>query len=107
MDAESTGNRTATSNTEPDQPRDAFAASRQRAEELGRTDHAAINGARDRNAMARTQHLDPHASGIVDVGRNHPDRPAGAARNTLRPQLGGKVLQEIHRDAVVGVPRGD
>ena len=101
------GNRTATSNTEPDQPRDAFAAPRQRAEELGRTDRAGINGARDRNAMARTQHLDPHASRIVDVRRDHPDCPVGAARNTLRPQLGGEVLQEIYRDAVVGVPRGD
>ena len=47
------GNRAATSNTKPDQSSDAFAAPREPAEELRRTDQAAINGARDRNEIGR------------------------------------------------------
>src|SRR6185369_4170931 len=57
--------------------------------------------------MARSNHLDPHASGVVNVRRNRSNCTACVARNTLRPQFTRQVLNEIDRCAVACVPCGD
>src|SRR5918911_1477280 len=57
--------------------------------------------------MARTDHFDPHASDVMNMRREHSNGPARITGNTLRPQLGRQVLDEIRRYAVVCTPRVD
>ncbi len=103
----SPGNDAASSHAELEQSDGAVAASRQRAQELWRANAARIDGPWDRDTMLRAHHLDPHASGIVDVGRDRPHRPAWNAGNGCRPHRGRQVLDEIHRHAIVRSPGGD
>src|SRR5947208_1417878 len=57
--------------------------------------------------MACTQHLDPHASGIVNVRRDRPNCAARRAGNGLGPQLRRQLLNEIHGYSMARPPRGD
>ena len=95
------------SNAELEQSDHAVATPRQRAQQLRRANAARIDGPGYRDTMPRAHHLDPHASGIVDVGRDHPHRPAWNAGNGFRPYRGRQVLYEIHRHAIVRSPGGD
>ena len=84
----------------------AVAALHQRLGQLGRLNRAAINTLRDFDAMARADHLDPHAPGVVYVRCDRPNRAARTARNIFRPQLRRQFLDQIHRHLMVCVPRG-
>ena len=55
--------------------------------------------------MTLADHLDPHAPGIVNVRGNSPNGASRRAGNSLRPQLGRQVFDEIHRDAIGCAPR--
>lgn len=57
--------------------------------------------------MTRGDHLDPHAPRVVNVRGERANRAAGRAGNAHGPQFRWQVLDEIHRDAVVGAPRVD
>jgi hypothetical protein len=95
------------SNAELEQSNDAVATPRQRAQQLRRANVARIDGPGYRDGLSRAHHLDPHASDIVDVGRNHPHRPAWNAGNGSRPHRGRQVLYQIHRHPIVRSPGGD
>ena len=69
-------NSTAASDAETNQLDHSFAATRKCAQQLSRSNCTTINQARNFNAMVRTDHLDPHAPGVVNVGDNHSHRPA-------------------------------
>ena len=99
--------RAAASYTESNQVNDAIAAACERAQQLCRPDHAAINPSRDHNAMARSDHFDPHAPCVVNVRHDHPNGATRRAGHTLRPQLRRQVLDEIHRYPMVRSPRSN
>src|SRR5262249_4688567 len=92
---------------EPDQFNDPPAAPGQRACQLCRPNSAAINAPRDHNAVVRSQHLDPHASDVVNVRRDRSHRSARRTGNILRPQLVWQILDEVHRYSISCTPRGD
>ena len=95
------------SNPELEQFDDAGATPRQRPQQLRRANAARVDGPRHGDTMPRAHHLDPHASGIVDVGRDHPHRPAWNAGKGFRPHRGRQVLEEIDRHAIVRSPRSE
>jgi hypothetical protein len=101
------GHRAAASYTESNQANDAVAAACERAQQLCRPYRATINRSRDHNAMARADHFDPHAPGVMNVRHDHPNRSARRAGYTLRPQLRRQVLDEIHRYSIVRSPRSN
>jgi len=99
--------RATASYTESNQANDALAAACERAQQLCGPNHATINPSRYHNTMARANHFDPHAPGVVNVRHDHPNRAARRAGYTLRPQLRRQVLDEIHRYSIVRSPRSN
>jgi hypothetical protein len=57
--------------------------------------------------MSCANHFDPHAPSIVNMRRNRSNCAARNTGNIHRPQLGRHVFNEIHRDALTGVPSVD
>jgi len=53
------------------------------------------------------ERLDPSASAVVDMRRNHPNGAVGHVRNLGVPERGREVLNEGDVDPVVGAPGGD
>src|SRR6266566_9078281 len=90
---------------EPEKIVDAHAAALERRNQLPSADPAAIDAVRDGEAMLPADHLDPHAPSVVDMAHDHADRATRSPWNARSPELGGQVLNEKDRDAVVGPPR--
>lgn len=101
------GNGTTSGGAETDQANDAVAAPSERAAQFRWSNHAAIDGAWDGDAMACPEHLDPHAPHVVKVRGDRADRATRLAGDRFRPQSWRQVLDEIHRDAVTCAPRGN
>src|SRR6266404_6834627 len=101
------GNRNAAAGgaPEPEKAADAPAAAFECRHQIPSADPPAIDALGHSNAVLLADHLDPHAAGVVDMSRNHPDRAARSPWNALSPERGGQVLDEKDRDAVVRLPR--
>ena len=54
--------------------------------------------------MTFAKHFDPHAPGVVNVRSDRLHRTS-TARYVLRPQLEWQVFDEVHRYAMIRVPR--
>jgi len=68
---------------------------------------ASVYGFRNRDAMTRTDHLDPHASGVMDMGGDRSYSATRRAGNIHGPQFRGQILDEVKSHAVVCLPRGN
>jgi len=95
----------APSKTESDQSIDSLAAPRERPQQLLGLNRTTVDTPRDHNAMPRTKHLDPHASGVVYVRSDHPHRAARIAGRIFRPDLDWQILDEIRRHTLISAPR--
>src|SRR5437868_5411589 len=92
---------------EPDQSNNSFAATLECARQLCLTNGAPNNPSRNFDAMARADHLDPHAPGVMNMRRDGPNCATRHARNTLGPQLRQQVFDKIHGYAMARAPRVD
>ena len=90
---------------EPKKIVDTPTAALERGHQLLSADFPAIHAVRHRNAMLLTDHLDPHATSVVNMSRDHTDRAPRRTGNTRPPERGRQILDEKDRDAVVGLPR--
>jgi hypothetical protein len=93
------------SGSEPDQFNKALVAARKRTLQLRWTNRPAINRSRHYDPVLGTDHLDPHAPGVVNVRCKHSNGAARRARNILRPQLSREVFNQIGRYAMICPPR--
>jgi hypothetical protein len=89
------------------QARDPNAAAPQRGDELPGSDPVPIHAGWDFYPVRLTEGLDPHATAVVYVSGDHPDRPPGCSGHRSGPQAGGQVLEEEEGDAIVGPPGGE
>src|SRR6266566_9973821 len=80
---------------------DPVAAAFQRGHELPPGEAAVIDASGCGNAVFPPKRLDPHAPGVVEVGRDHADRALWYSRNGNVPECGRQALDEVDRDPVV------
>ena len=99
--------RAATRGAKLDHVDDAFAAAFKGERQAGWFNCSGVDCPRHFDAMTRSDHLDPHASRVVNVRGERTNRAARRAGNAHGPQLRWQVLDEIHCDAVVRAPRID
>lgn len=78
-------NRAALFKTELKQTDNAAAAPAKRCDQLFRSNLMAIDTSWRRDAVGRSQRLDPHTSRIVDVARDHSNSSTWRARNRRTP----------------------
>jgi len=100
-------NRSTASDRKLDQVNHSAATSRECAQQLRWLYGSPVDGFRNYDAVTRTNHLDPHAASIVKVSGDGADSATRRAGNGHGPQLWWQVLDEIHRHAIVCLPRVD
>jgi hypothetical protein len=91
---------------ELEQALDPAAASAQAFCQFPRSHPVPVHAGRDADTMRAAQRFDPHAPGVVNMARDHPN---GAARNTrdgCRPKFEREVFDEKDRNPVVRGPGG-
>ena len=89
-----------------EQAGDPAAASAQAFYKFSRLHPVPVHAGRDPDPVRAAQRFDPHAPGVVNMARDHPD---GAARNTgdhCRPEFEREVFDEKDSNPVVGGPGG-
>ena len=89
---------------EQQQPAHGIAAVIQRRNELPALDVVAIDSWRRHDPMRQAERLDPHASGVMNVGGQHANGSTRSSGNRCRPKRTGQILNEKCRHSIVGIP---
>jgi hypothetical protein len=93
--------------TKSNEADDTVAAARQRCQKIAGADPPQVDQGRYRHSMGSPERLDPPASRVVDVRRDHAWSEPGHCWNPRRPDICRIVLNQVGRRPVVGPPRSD
>src|SRR5262245_31234969 len=80
---------------EPDHVNDALATAFKSTRQVFWFDRSSVDSPRHRDTMVRSDHLDPHTPGVVNVRRQRANRAARRTGNGHGPQLRWQLLDEI------------